>query len=111
VFLPVALLANILAGQARLRAAEFEQRGREAAALAEQQAALRRVATLVAPGVETSDMYPAAVTELSSGLGIDNVLLLQYASDDAWVLLANHDVYRKCKFESGFRSTVKASPR
>jgi K+-sensing histidine kinase KdpD len=60
VFLPVALLANILAGQARLRAAESEQRGRQAAALAEQQAALRRVATLVARGVETSDVYPGS---------------------------------------------------
>ena len=49
IFLPVALLANILAGQARLRAAESELRRREAeashaeaSALAEQQAALRR---------------------------------------------------------------------
>src|ERR1700712_2425364 len=32
VFLPVALLANVLAGQARLRAAEAQQRRREAAA-------------------------------------------------------------------------------
>ena len=53
IFLPVALLANILAGQARLRAAEAEQRRREADALAEQQAALRRVATLVARGTST----------------------------------------------------------
>ncbi len=51
IFLPVALLANVLAGQARLRAAESELRRREAeashaeaSALAEQQAALRRVA-------------------------------------------------------------------
>src|SRR6476661_4401632 len=48
IFLPVALLANVLAGQARLRAAESELRRREAEAnrakaqaLAEQQAALR----------------------------------------------------------------------
>nr|MDP9165224.1 hypothetical protein [Actinomycetota bacterium] len=41
VFLPVALLANVLAGQARLRAAEAEERRREAAALATQQTALR----------------------------------------------------------------------
>jgi signal transduction histidine kinase len=99
VFLPVALLANILAGQARLRAAESEQRGRKASALADQQAALRRVATLVARRVETSDVYPAAVTELSSGLGIDNVVLLQYASDDAWVLLASHDEQRLSKMQ------------
>lgn len=101
VFLPVALLANILAGQARLRAAESEQRGRQAAALAEQQAALRRVATLVARGVDTSDVYPAAVAELSSGLGIVNVVLVQYESDDAWVLLASHDDNGLSKMQIG----------
>jgi signal transduction histidine kinase len=106
VFLPVALLANILAGHARLRAAESEQRGREAAALAEQQAALRRVATLVARRVETSDVYPAAVTELSSGLGIDSVVLLQYASDDAWVLLASHDEQGLSKMQIGERISL-----
>lgn len=91
VFVPIALLANILAGQARLRAAEAEQRGREAAALAEQQAALRRVATLVARGVATSEVYSAAVTELSCRLGIANVVLLQYGSNDSWVVLASRD--------------------
>src|ERR1700761_6763392 len=55
VFLPLALLANVLAGQARVRAAEAEQRRREAEALARQQAALRRVATLVAGGAEPNE--------------------------------------------------------
>lgn len=98
IFLPVALLANVLAGQARLRAAESELRRREAeashaeaSALAEQQAALRRVATLVARGVDPSEVYPTAVTELSRGLGIDNVALLQYQTDQAVVLLATRD--------------------
>ena len=83
IFLPVALLANVLAGQARLRAAESELRRREAeashaeaSALAEQQAALRRVATLVARGVDPSEVYPVAVAELARGLAIDNVALL-----------------------------------
>jgi K+-sensing histidine kinase KdpD len=50
VFVPIALLANVLVGQARLRSAEAERRRRKAAPaadrvseLAEQQAALRRV--------------------------------------------------------------------
>jgi signal transduction histidine kinase len=106
VFLPVALLANVLAGQARLRAAESEQRGREAAALAEQQAALRRVATLVARSGETSDVYPAAVAELSRGLGIDNVVLLKHASDDAWVVHASHHDPGISRFEVGERITL-----
>src|ERR1700754_2570620 len=51
VFVPIALIANILAGQARLRAAEATRRRREAEEsrdanrmLADQQAALRRIA-------------------------------------------------------------------
>jgi len=67
VFLPLALLANVLAGQARLRAAESEQRRREAATLARQQAALRTVATLVARGADPAEVYPVAVTELAHG--------------------------------------------
>src|SRR5262245_54092752 len=64
VFLLIALLANVLAREARLRTAESEQRRQEAAALAEQQAALRRVATLVARGVDPSEVYSTAVAEL-----------------------------------------------
>jgi signal transduction histidine kinase len=98
IFLPVSLLANVLAGQARLRTAESELRRRQAeaahvaaSALASQQAGLRRVATMVARGVDPSEVYPAAVAELSRGLGVDNVVLLHYDEDQAVVLLANRD--------------------
>ncbi|MGX9789548.1 sensor histidine kinase [Mycobacterium sp. MMS18-G62] len=101
IFLPVALLANILAGQARLRAAESELRRREASALAEQQAALRRVATLVARGAPPSDVYPVAVAELSHGLGIDNVALMRYEPDQAVVLLASRDQHDMAKMSIG----------
>jgi signal transduction histidine kinase len=110
IFLPVALLANVLAGQARLRAAESELRRREAEAshaeakaLAEQQAALRRVATLVARGVDPSEVYPAAIAELSRGLGIDNVALLRYESDEALVLLSTRDEHGLAKLPAGER--------
>jgi signal transduction histidine kinase len=113
IFLPVALLANILAGQARLRAAESEQRRREAeashaevSALAEQQTALRRVATLVARGVDPSEVYPAAVAELSRGLGIDNVALLRYETEDALVLLATRDEHGLTKMPIGERLSL-----
>jgi signal transduction histidine kinase len=114
IFLPIALLANILAGQARLRAAEAEQRRREADlaaelahALAEQQAALRRVATLVARGTKPSDVYPAAVAELSRGLGVDNVALLRYEADDALVLLATRDEKELAKMSIGERLSLR----
>jgi signal transduction histidine kinase len=98
VFLPIALSANILGRQARVRAVESEQRRREAdnaaslaCALAEQQAALRRVATLVARGVSPAEIYPAAVSELSHGLGVQNVTLLKYAPDGAYVVAGARD--------------------
>ncbi|MGV9797154.1 sensor histidine kinase [Mycobacterium sp. NPDC003449] len=91
VFLPLALLANVLAGQVRLRAAESERHRLKANALAGEQAALRRVATMVARGTDRLQVYPAAVTELSGSIGVDNVALLQYESDEAVVLFASRD--------------------
>ncbi len=98
VFLPVALSANILGRQARIRAIESEQRRHEAdiaasmaSALAEQQAALRRVATLVARGVSPAEIYPTAVAELSRGLRVQNVTLLRYAQEGAHVVVGARD--------------------
>jgi PAS domain S-box-containing protein len=79
--------------QDRLREAQrmVEASHAEVSALAEQQAALRRVATMVARGVDPAQVYPAAVAELSRGLGIDNVALLRYESGEALVVLAARD--------------------
>jgi len=81
VFLPIAFSANIIGRQARLRATESEERRQQADAaaslartLAQEHAALRRVATLVARGAAPAEVYPAAVVELSRGLGVDNVV-------------------------------------
>ena len=91
VFLPLALLANVLAGQARVHAAQAEQRRREADALARQQAALRRVATLVAGGAEPAEVYPVAVTELAHALGVEHATLAKFEPDDQCVTLASID--------------------
>lgn len=91
IFLPLALLANVLAGQARLRTAEAEQRGREAAALARQQSALRRVATLVARGADPADVYPVTVTELARGLDVEHVTLVRFDDGASCTVLAAHD--------------------
>jgi PAS domain S-box-containing protein len=79
--------------QDRLREAQrmIEASHAEVSALAEQQAALRHVATLVARGVSPAKVYSVAVAELSRGLGIDNVALLQFGSDEAVVVLASRD--------------------
>jgi signal transduction histidine kinase len=91
VFLPLALLANVLAGQARLRAAESEQRRREADALAAQQAALRRVATLVARGADPVVVYPVAIAELATGLDVEHVTLLEFEPAGYCTVLAARD--------------------
>lgn len=106
VFLPLALLANFLAGQARLRAAESEERRREAAALARQQAALRRVATLVARGAAPADVYPVAVAELARGLDLEHVTLAKFEPDDVCVVLAAYDVAANRKLTVGERLSL-----
>lgn len=105
VFLPIALLTNLLVGQARLRAAEAEQRRREASALAQQQTALRRVATLVARGAAPAAIYPVAVAELARGVGVDHVTLLRYEPDDSCVVLAALDNHRP-EYQTGERFSL-----
>jgi uncharacterized membrane protein len=98
VFLVVALFANTLAGLARSRAVEANQRRREAEAsrdqlsvLAEQQAALRRVATLITRGVTPTDVFSRVAMELDRFLGVSTSALLRYQADGACLLLAAHD--------------------
>ncbi|MEA2788659.1 MAG: hypothetical protein QOG73_1065, partial [Acetobacteraceae bacterium] len=56
--------------------------------LARQQAALRRVATLVAQGVEPSEVFGAVATELARCLGTHYSALWRYQSDGTATLLA-----------------------
>ena len=104
-FVMVALAANTLAGVARARAAEADQRRQEADerrreadlaaarahALAELQAALRRVATLVARGVTPAEVYAAVATELARCLGVYYSALWRYEPDGAATLLVARD--------------------
>ncbi|SEH87566.1 Histidine kinase-, DNA gyrase B-, and HSP90-like ATPase [Mycolicibacterium rutilum] len=91
IFLTLALLANVLANQARLRTAEAEERRREAAGLAGQQAALRRVATLVARGAPPEDVYRTAVDELAQSLDAQHVTLLLFEPGEVCEVLATCD--------------------
>ena len=113
VFLPIALLANVLGGQARLRAVEADQRRHEAEAhrdemrvLADQQAALRRVATLVARGVAPSEVFSAVANELARCLGVSHSTLVRYGSDGAATLLAAHQQFDAAKFRIGERFSL-----
>ncbi|MGV9798264.1 GAF domain-containing protein [Mycobacterium sp. NPDC003449] len=130
IFVPVALLTNVLVGQARLRTAEAERRRYQAdraaasarqaqlliekshaavSALAGQQAALRRVATLVAGGSSPEEVYPAAVEELAGGLGMDHVALLLYPGDGTAVVLASRDPSGATKLTIGERLPLEGS--
>jgi PAS domain S-box-containing protein len=59
--------------------------------LAQQQSALRRVATLVARGVEPSEVFGAVATELARCLGTHYSALWRYQPDGAATLLAAND--------------------
>jgi len=63
----------------------------ELTVLIEQQAALRRVATLVARGVPPSDVFAAVVMELSRCLGTDYAALFRCETGGAATLVAARD--------------------
>jgi signal transduction histidine kinase len=63
----------------------------ELGALAELQASLRRIATLVARGVPPSEVFSAVVGEVSRCLGVHHSVLFRYESDGAAVLVAARD--------------------
>lgn len=96
VFLVVALSVNAIAGVARLRTAEADQRRREVAAshdelslLADHQAALRRVATLVARGLPPAELFSAVAEEVARCLGVlHHAVLFRYEPDGTGVILA-----------------------
>ncbi|MFE7802697.1 DUF4118 domain-containing protein [Nocardia sp. NPDC057440] len=91
VFLVVALLANTLAGLARSHAAEADRRRAQADLVAEQQAALRRVATLVARGATSSEVFSAVAEESARCLGVLNATLLRYQPDGSSMIVAARD--------------------
>ncbi|WP_082943570.1 DUF4118 domain-containing protein [Mycobacterium sp. 1274761.0] len=93
VFLPIALITNVIGRQARLRAYEAD-------ALATQQAALRQVATMVARGISPEKVSEAAVYELCTSLDVDNSVLLRFEDHVAHVVGAS----------SGSRDRLLMSP-
>jgi signal transduction histidine kinase len=91
VFFTVAVLSNSLAAMARAGAIEADRRRHEAGLAARQQAALRRVATLVARGVPPSEVFSAVVAGLANCLEVHNAALLRYEPDGTALLLAAAD--------------------
>jgi signal transduction histidine kinase len=91
IFLPIALLANALVGRARLRAAGAKSAADQVNELAQRQAALRRVATLVARGVSPAAVFTAVADEVANALRVENCMLVRYLGDEWCELVAAHD--------------------
>lgn len=79
------------------------ERRDECKVLAEQQAALRRVATLVARGVTPAEVFDAVANELAGCVGVRNTALCRYESDGSATLLAAHDVPERNTIATGAR--------
>jgi signal transduction histidine kinase len=110
VFVVVALVANTLAYMARTRAVEADQRHREAErarGLAELQASLRRVATLVAWGVSPPEVFSAVATELATVLRVRNAAVFRYEPGATAALLAAHGEPDLTKTPAGERISLK----
>jgi signal transduction histidine kinase len=85
-------------GQVRLRALEAEQRRHETSRaaqsvseLAQQQASLRRVATLVAQGVPPADVFRAVADELAYAIDVDHTCLVRFEPDGSGTIVAAHN--------------------
>ncbi len=92
IFLPIGLLTNALAGRARVRAAQARLAADQVSELAQRQAALRRVATLVARRVSPSEVFTAVADEVANALRVQNCVLVRYLGDDSCCeIVAAHD--------------------
>jgi hypothetical protein len=79
--------------------------------LAEEQAALRRLATLVARGAEPSEVFDAVVNEMRRCLVTEGAGLWRYEASDEITLLAaaHHPAAQVMKRPVGFRMTIDGS--
>ena len=91
VFVPIALLTNVLGAQARQRAAEARRATRQVSELARRQAALRRVATLVARGVSPDEIFAAVADEVANALGVGNATLFRFLDAASGEIVAAYD--------------------
>lgn len=73
-----------------------------------QQAALRRVATLVARGAALKDVYEVAVAELAASLGVEHVTLAAFEPDNVGVVLAGLNLGDQPGWPVGERFPIEA---
>jgi PAS domain S-box-containing protein len=78
----------------------------ELGVLADQQAALRRVATLIARGVTPSEVFCAVADEMARCLHVGHATLSQYDDDDALIPLAVYHGDRLQQLPDGLRLSL-----
>jgi signal transduction histidine kinase len=103
IFLVVALAATTLAGAAGEHRRQVKASRDELSMLADQQAALRRVATLVARGVSPSEVFSAVADEMARCLGVVHATVSRYDPDETVVPLAIYHEGRLRKLPEGLR--------
>ncbi|MTD15029.1 GAF domain-containing protein [Nakamurella sp. YIM 132087] len=98
-----ALLAAARAGEDEMREArrDIEAGHARVAALADQQTALRHVATLVAGGAAPAQVYPEVVRQLGFGLRAEHATLVGYTGPERCVVLATCDPSGRAHFGPG----------
>jgi signal transduction histidine kinase len=106
IFVVVALVANTLAHMARTRALEAEHSRDELRVVADLQASLRRVATLVAHGVAPSEVFSAVADELARCLGVRHTTLFRFEPDGGGLLIAGHHESDPTKLAVGQRFSL-----
>ena len=76
-------------------------------ALATQQAALRRVATLVARGVSPSELFPKVAAEMARCLEVRHAVVCTFEPDDALTIVGAYDEDGPAKLRLGERLTLE----
>jgi signal transduction histidine kinase len=114
VFVVVALLTGTLADLARRRGAQAEQGRKEAdraagraGVLAEQQAALRHVATLVARGVSPPEVFAAVAEEMARCLHVQIAHVVRYEPDGSAMVVAAYSASGVQDIPAGERLTLE----
>jgi signal transduction histidine kinase len=102
-FLAVALVANALAQLARARATDAERSRDDLRILADLQASLRRVATLVACGVDPPVVFTAVADELARCVGVQHSTLVRFEPEGTGLFLAGHHGAERAEMAVGQR--------
>jgi signal transduction histidine kinase len=87
-------------------AKSLEESRDDLARLADEQAALRRVATLVAKGASPNDVFAAVAEEVGRALQVDLVNMVQYMPDETVTVMASWSGYGKA-LPGGTRSGIE----